>query len=207
MLARWPFLCAIIVALVGIWSTINPYDRFTWWLESVPAIVAMVLLIATYKKFPLTPLLYGLIAAHCIVLFVGGHYTYARVPLFDDCKTWFDWTRNHYDRVGHVMQGLVPAMVIRELLLRTSPLRSGKWLFAIIVFGCLGISAAYEIIEWLTSVLTGEAADSFLGTQGDVWDTQNDMLCAAIGAVAGLLLLSSWHNKQLKRIQQSTADF
>lgn len=183
-----------------VWSWINPYDRFTWWLESIPAILAVVLLTATYKKFPLTPLLYGLIAAHCIVLLVGGHYTYARVPVFDTLKDIFGWSRNHYDRVGHVMQGLVPAIVARELLLRTSTLQRGVWMVVLIVMGCLGISALYEIIEWAASAATGEAAESFLGTQGDVWDTQKDMALAGVGAILGLALFSSWQDRQLRSI-------
>ena len=189
-----------LVALVTLWSAIAPHDRFTWWLETIPVFIAVAVLAATYRAFPLTPLLYGLIAIHAIILLVGGHYTYAEVPAFNWLRDEFNLTRNYYDRVGHIAQGFIPALVIRELLLRTSPLKSGKWLFAIVLFACLGISAAYEIIEWQVAIWTGEAAESFLGTQGDVWDTQQDMGMALIGAVAGLLALAGWHDKQLAKV-------
>lgn len=199
---RFPFFCLVTVLAVMVWSWINPHDRFTWWLESVPAIFACILLVATYTRFRLTSLLYGLVAIHAIILLVGAHYTYARVPLFDSLQSVFGWERNHYDRVGHIAQGFVPALIARELLLRTSSLRSGAWMFVLIVLGCLGISALYEIIEWLVADLTGEDAESFLGTQGDVWDTQKDMALAGIGAIAGLLLLSAWHDRQLKNLKR-----
>ena len=186
--------------LVAMWSVINPYDRFTWWLESIPALVAIVLLTATYTRFRLSNLLYGIIAVHAIILLVGGHYTYARVPLFDLIKDYFHFSRNHYDRLGHLMQGLSPALVARELLVRTSGLQRGVWMTVLIILGCLGISAVYEIIEWLTAVSTGEAAEAFLGTQGDIWDTQKDMACAGIGAILGLLLFSHWHDRSLARL-------
>jgi putative membrane protein len=197
----YPLFCLLTVLATMAWSWINPYDRFTWWLESIPAIVAVVVLTATYKKFRLTDLLYGLIALHCIVLLVGGHYTYARVPLFDDLSHIMGWERNHYDRVGHIMQGLVPAVIARELLIRTSTLQRGAWMMVLIVMGCLGIGALYEIIEWAAAALTGEAAESFLGTQGDIWDTQKDMALAGIGAVLGLGLFSIWHDRQLRSIK------
>jgi putative membrane protein len=198
---RFPVFCLITVMAVMIWSWINPHDRFTWWLESVPAIFAIIILVLSYQRFRLTNLLYGLIALHAIILLVGAHYTYAKVPLFDDLQNLFGWQRNHYDRVGHLAQGFVPALIARELLLRTSSLRAGKWMFVLIILGCLGISALYEIIEWVVADLTGEAAESFLGTQGDVWDTQKDMALAGLGAVLGLLSLCKWHDAQLKKLK------
>ncbi len=182
------------------WSAINPHDRFTWFLEVFPVIIGLAILIGTYSRFPLTNLLYVLLVFHAIILLVGGHYTYAKVPLFDTIRDHFHFSRNHFDRLGHFAQGFVPAMIIRELLLRTSPLRAGKWLVAIIIFSCLGISATYEIFEWLVAVFTGEAADSFLGTQGDPWDTQEDMFFAFIGASTALITLSKWHDKFLSKL-------
>ncbi len=195
----WPVLCLSVVSLIFIWSAILPHDRFTWFLETIPVMVVIPLLGITYQKFRFTNLLYALIAIHCIILLIGGHYTYAQVPLFDWIRDHWHLSRNHYDRLGHFAQGFVPALVIRELLLRTSPLKPGKWLIAIIIFSCLGISAAYELIEWAVAVWTGEQADAFLGTQGDPWDTQEDMFFALIGAVFGLLTLSGLHNKFLKQ--------
>ncbi|HEY1096045.1 MAG TPA: DUF2238 domain-containing protein [Alphaproteobacteria bacterium] len=183
-----------------VWSWVDPHDRFTWWLESIPAIAAIIILSATYTKFRLTNLLYGLIAIHAIILLVGGHYTYAEVPLFDTFRDMFGWSRNHYDRVGHIAQGLVPALIARELLIRTSTLQRGAWMIVLIVMGCLGIAAIYEIIEWVAAALTGEAAENFLGTQGDVWDTQKDMALAGIGAITGLAIFSHWHDRQLKNL-------
>ena len=176
---------------------------FTWWMEAFPVFFALPVLIVTREKFQLTSLLYCLIWVHMVILLVGAHYTYAKVPLFDDLKDYFSWSRNHYDRLGHFAQGFVPAMVGRELLLRTSPLRRGKWLVAIILLSCLGISAAYELLEWGTAAMKGEAAEAFLGTQGDVWDTQKDMLMAFIGAVAALLTLSRAHDRALKKVVRS----
>lgn len=195
-----PLTLLVSLLLVALWSSIEPYDRFTWWLEVMPCFIAVAMLAATYRRFRLTDMLYTLIALHCVVLFVGGHYTYALVPLFDWIRDTFAYTRNHYDRVGHFMQGFVPAMVARELLLRTSPLRPGKWLTAIILLSCLGISAAYELIEWVVAEGTGEAAESFLGTQGDVWDTQKDMGFALLGAFCALLLLGKAHDRALKQV-------
>lgn len=159
------------------------------------------LLFATYRRFRLTNLLYGLIAIHCIILLIGGHYTYAKVPFFDFLKDHFHFSRNHYDRIGHIAQGFIPAIGIRELLLRTSPLKTGKWLVAILIFGCLGISACYELLEWIVAVFTGEAAEAFLGTQGDPWDTQKDMFCALVGTIISLLTLSHWHNQFLAKLK------
>lgn len=190
------------VLAVTIWSAIEPHDRLTWVLETAPVFVAVALLSATYRTFPLTNLLYALVALHAVVLLIGGHYTYALVPAFDWLRDVFGWSRNHYDRVGHFVQGFVPALIARELLLRTSPVKPGKWLFAIVILACLGISAAYELLEWIAAETGGAAAEAFLAMQGDVWDTQKDMGLALIGAVASLLLLSRWHDRQLLKLEQ-----
>jgi len=186
-----------IVLLVLLWSGIQPHDQFTWLLEVIPAIAGIILLLLTYRRFQFSKLAYFLIALHMIILMVGGHYTYAEVPLFNWVRDAFDLSRNHYDRVGHLAQGFIPAIVAREILLRLSPLRKGKLLNFIIVCICLAISASYELIEFLVSVLTGTAAEAFLGTQGDIWDTQMDMLMAFIGSILALLSLSSLHDKSL----------
>ena len=186
-------------AAVFVWSLINPHDYFTWFLEVAPAIIAMVVILATYKRFKLTTLVYGLIAIHAIILMIGGKYTYAEVPVFNWLRDIGIFARNNYDKVGHFVQGFVPAIVAREILIRTSPLKKGGWLFFIIVSICLAISAVYEIIEWLVSVATGGAGDSFLGTQGYVWDTQTDMALALVGAVAALILLGRVHDKILAK--------
>jgi len=196
-----PIYLGVFVLLVLAWSGVTPYDRFTWVMEVFPVLIALPLLAITHKKFPLTPLLYILVAFHCCVLMIGGKYTYALAPLGDWAREILHLARNPYDRFGHVIQGFVPAIAIRELLLRTSPLKSGKWVFAIIIFVCLGISATYEIIEWATAALTGEAADSFLGTQGDIWDTQKDMVCAGLGALLALTTLSRYHDRQLDQVK------
>ena len=185
------------VVCVFLWSGFAPKDRLTWILEVFPVIVAVPILIATRRRFPLTMLAYVLIAAHAIILMVGGRYTYAEVPLFDWIRDAFHLARNHYDRVGHFVQGFVPATVAREILLRKTPLRRGGWLFFIVTCVCLAISAVYELIEWSTAAATGSAADAFLGTQGDLWDTQKDMLLAGIGAIASQLILARAHDRQL----------
>ena len=185
------------VACVFLWSGFTPKDRLTWILEVFPVIVAVPILIATRRRFPLTMLVYVLIAAHAVILMVGGRYTYAEVPLFNWIRDAFHLARNHYDRVGHFVQGFVPAIVAREILLRKTPLRRGGWLFFIVTCICLAISAVYELIEWSTAAATGSAADAFLGTQGDPWDTQKDMLLAWIGAIASQLTLARTHDRQL----------
>lgn len=193
------------VSLLALWcvalavSAYRPLDPFTWLLEVAPAIIGIVVLLATYKRFRLTNLLYGLIFVHSLILMLGGHYTYAEVPLGFWMQDWFGFTRNHYDRIGHFAQGFVPAMITRELLLRHSVVRRGAWMALLIVLSCLGISAIYELIEWWTAELSGSAADAFLGTQGDQWDTQKDMFLAGLGASAALLLLSRTHDAQLPR--------
>lgn len=181
-----------------IWSAIDPKDNLTWALEVAPALVALLVLAATYRAFPLTRLLYCLILLHCILLMIGGHYTYAEVPLFDDLKPLFGFERNNYDKVGHFMQGFVPAIVAREILLRHNVVASKVWRNFFIVNICLAISALYELIEWLAALIIGEAADAFLGTQGDPWDTQTDMALALFGALASLSLLSRIHDRQLR---------
>jgi len=188
-----------IVLLVLLWSGINPHDQFTWLLEVLPAIIGMIILSITYRRFQFSNLVYFLIAIHMIILMVGGHYTYAQVPLFNWLRDTFDLSRNHYDRLGHLAQGFIPAIVAREILLRLSPLTKGKLLNFIIVCICLAISASYELIEFMVSVMTGTAAEAFLGTQGDIWDTQWDMLMALIGAILALLSMSWLHDKSINQ--------
>jgi putative membrane protein len=177
---------------VFVWSAIGPHDYFTWFLEVVPAVIVFAVMIATHRRFPLTPLLYWLVGLHACVLMVGGHYTYAEVPLFSEAG------RNNYDKVGHFMQGFVPAIAAREILLRRAVLQRGKWLAFIVGCICLAISAFYELIEWWVAELSGESAEAFLGTQGYVWDTQSDMLLALIGNITALLLLAKLHDRQLQ---------
>lgn len=184
--------------IVLIWSGINPKDQFTWLLEVIPAIIGLVLMASSYKHFKLTPILYGFILAHCIVLMVGGHYTYAEVPWFDNL---FGSERNNYDKVGHFFQGFVPALLAREILLRKNVVNGKGWLNVFVVSICLAFSAFYELIEWWVAVLSGENAEAFLGTQGYVWDTQSDMGIALLGAIFSILLLSKVHDKQLKNVK------
>jgi putative membrane protein len=193
----------VAVAIVFCWSGWRPHDRFTWWLETAPGLAGLLVLLATYRRFPLTTLCYTLIALHVCVLCVGGHYTYARVPVFDWLRSVFDWHRNHYDRLGHIMQGFVPAIIAREVIIRLGVVNRKKWIPFLVVCVCLAISAFYELVEWWTALLSGSAADDFLGSQGDVWDTQSDMCLALIGAVLALLLLSQFHDRALQKIQGS----
>jgi putative membrane protein len=186
---------------VLIWSGISPRDFFTWVLEVTPAVIGLVLLIATRKKFPLTTLVYILILLHSIVLMVGGHYTYAEVPLFDDLSRLFGGERNNYDKLGHLMQGLVPAMVAREVLLRLQVVNGRRWLNFLVVCICLAISAVYELLEWAVAWLTGAAGDYFLGTQGYIWDTQSDMAWAMWGAIFALIIMGNFHDRQLQRLR------
>ena len=195
------FAVLVLVVLSGLLITgIAPLERSTWWLEVAPVVVALPILLWTRKRFPLTPLVYGLIAVHAVVLMVGGHYTYAKVPLGFWAQHAFDLSRNPYDRLGHFVQGFVPAIVAREILLRCTPLQRGGWLSFIVVAICLAVSACYEFIEWWTALIAGEGAAAFLGTQGDVWDTQWDMFMALVGAVAAVLLLSRAHDRALARL-------
>lgn len=193
-------LLLAIVGVVLIWSLVRPHDYLTWLLEVFPALIGSAIVLATYRRFQLTTLVYTLIAVHAIILMIGGHYTYAEVPLFNWLRDAGVFARNNYDKVGHLAQGFVPAMITRELLVRTSPLRPGKWLTTLAIAVPGAISAAYEIFEWWVSVATGSAGDAFLGTQGYVWDTQSDMLMCFIGAISALALLSRWHDAQLRRI-------
>lgn len=193
------FLLGVVLAVL-VWSGIGPHDRFTWLLEILPGLIGLAVLGATSRSFPLTRLTYLLIAIHIVILCVGGHYTYAKVPAFDWIAEALGRSRNDYDKVGHFWQGFGPAIVAREVLLRTSPLRPGKWLFFLVLCFALAVSAAYELIEWWVAVLSGEAADAFLGTQGDVWDTQKDMFTCGLGATLALALLSALHERQLAEI-------
>lgn len=190
----------ILIAVALALSGFAPHDRTTWWLEVFPILVAAPLLVATHRRFPLTPLLYTLLALHALILVVGGHYTYARVPLGFWVQDVFGLARNHYDRLGHFAQGFIPAILAREILLRTSPLRPGRWLFVIVTAVCLAFSACYEFIEWWTALAGGESAEAFLGTQGDVWDTQWDMFLAMIGAITAQLLLGRMHDRALGKL-------
>ncbi len=186
---------------VLIWSAVSPKDQFTWFLEVIPALIGLVILAVTYKRFPLTPLLYALILIHMVILMVGGHYTYAEVPLFDWIKEVLDQSRNNYDKVGHFAQGFMPAILVRELLIRQNVVeRSRLWFNYIILSIVLAFSAFYELVEWWVSLATGEDAEAFLGTQGYVWDTQSDMAWALFGAVMALLFLSRLHDRQLKNV-------
>jgi putative membrane protein len=190
-----------LVGVVGlVWSGIGPHDRATWALEVAPVVIVLPLLWLTRQRFPLTPLLYVLIAIHAAILMLGGHYTYARVPPGDWVREAFDLARNHYDRLGHVAQGFIPAIAAREILLRQTPLRQGGWLLTLVAATCLAISACYEFLEWWTALLVGGAADAFLATQGDVWDTQWDMFLALCGALTAQLLLARWHDRQLEAL-------
>ncbi len=192
------FATFVFVALAGLLiSGIGPHDRATWWLEVFPVIIAVPLLAVTKSRFPLTWLLYALIAFHAVVLMVGGHYTYAEVPLGNWLRDSFGLARNHYDRLGHFTQGFVPAMIAREMLLRCTPLQRGGWLFFLVTAVCLAISACYEFLEWWTAVIGGSGADAFLGTQGDVWDTQWDMFLALCGAVTAQVLLAGTQDRVL----------
>ena len=186
-----------IFLLVLAWSAWQPRDYVTWWLEVLPALLALVILAATRNRFPLTPLAYWLILAHCIVLMAGGHYTYAEVPLGDWLMEVSGGQRNNYDKLGHFMQGFVPAIVAREILIRNHVLARRGWLSLFVVSICLAFSAFYELVEWWVALLSSEAAESFLGTQGYVWDTQSDMFLALAGAVIALFTLGRIHDRQL----------
>jgi putative membrane protein len=200
MTRREPTILLIATTVALIVSRVGALEPGTWILEVFPIVLAVPVLIATYRRFPLTPLVYRLLFVHALILMVGGHYTYAKVPLGFWVQDALGLARNHYDRLGHLAQGFVPAMLAREVLLRRSPLERGKWLGFLVVCVCLALSATYELIEWLAAVLGGSAADAFLGTQGDVWDTQWDMFMALIGAISALLLLSRVHDRQLAKL-------
>jgi putative membrane protein len=185
------------------WSAINPKDYATWVLEVAPAVIGLAVIALTYNSFRLTPLLYTLILAHCLVLMVGGHYTYAEVPLFDYLKPLFGFERNNYDKLGHFMQGFVPAIIAREILIRKNVVSSSAWRTLFILSICLAFSAFYELIEWLVAIVAGSSSEAFLGTQGYEWDTQSDMAMALLGAVSALLTLPRLHDKQLRQLCHS----
>jgi putative membrane protein len=190
---------AWIAVFLGVllWSGINPKDYMTWGLEVFPAIVGGIVLWLTRERFPLTPLVYALILLHCVILMVGGHYTYAEVPVGDWIRDLVDGSRNNYDKIGHIAQGFIPVIVARELMIRLAVFRSAPWRNFFLVCFCLAVSAFYELIEWWVALVSDEAADAFLGTQGYAWDTQSDMGWALFGAIAGLLLLARLHDRQL----------
>jgi putative membrane protein len=192
-----PALAAAFVLAVLLVSGLQPHDRHTWVLETFWIVLGLPLIVALWRRFPLTDLLVCLLAVHALVLATGGHYTYAEVPLGDWLRDTFHLSRNPYDRIGHLMQGFVPAILVRELLVRTSPLRGSRWLAPLTVCACLAFSAFFELLEWWASLIGGHSADAFLATQGDIWDTQWDMFCALIGAVLSLLLLSRLHDRRL----------
>lgn len=198
---RYLSLLFISFILVFIWSAIRPHDYFTWFLEVFPAIIALPILFFTYKKFPLTRLLYLLILLHAVILMIGGHYTYAEVPVFNWLRDTFDLSRNYYDRVGHVAQGFVPAIIAREILLRKQVVKQSAWLFFLVTCVSLAISAFYEFLEWWVARASGSDAVAFLATQGDVWDTQWDMFLALVGAICAQILLAKLHDKQLRQIE------
>jgi len=195
-----PQILLAVVAAALVVSRIGPYDPLTWFLEIVPILIIAPVLVLTYRTFPLTPLLYRLLFVHALILILGGHYTYARVPLGYWFQDLLDLSRNHYDRLGHLAQGFIPAILVREILLRRSPLVRGKWLFFLTVSVCLAFSAFYEFTEWWAAVAGGESAENFLGTQGDIWDTQWDMFLAFVGAITSQMILSRAHDKQLEKL-------
>ncbi|HEY5993092.1 MAG TPA: DUF2238 domain-containing protein [Gallionellaceae bacterium] len=198
---KYPLVLLAIVLAFWTWSGIDVRDtRLTWFLETLPFMIALPVLLLTFRKFPLTSLAYTLIAIHAMVLMLGGHYSYAKVPLGFWMEDWFGWTRNNYDKIGHFMQGFAPAIIVREILVRKSPLKSGGWLSFMSINVPLAFSALYEILEWLISQTSPENTEAFLGSQGYIWDTQTDMLMCLIGSVFALVLLSRWHDSQLSRI-------
>ena len=194
------WFAAIILILLLILSGLDPFDRATWLMEVLPVLIVLPILLMTYHKFPLTNLLYTLIFFHAIVLMVGGAYTYARVPFGFEMAQWFGLDRNPYDKIGHFMQGFVPAIAAREILIRNRILAKGKMLSFIVICIVLAISATYELIEWAAALVLGQGAEEFLGTQGYEWDTQSDMFFALIGVIAASVLLSKWHNRQISTL-------
>jgi putative membrane protein len=197
-----PLILLGAAAAVLVWSGVSPAERGTWWLEVAPVLIGAPILVATFARFPLSPLVYRLLFVHAIILMVGGHYTYARVPVGFWVQELLDLSRNPYDRLGHLAQGFVPAILAREILLRLSPLRRGAWLFFLVVCVCLAFSALYELIEWWAALIGGDSAESFLGTQGDEWDTQWDMFLALVGSIAALTGLARAHDRSLGAVAQ-----
>jgi putative membrane protein len=190
----------VVYLLTLVWSAIDPKDGFTWWLEVAPALIGGAILVSTFNSFRLSPLLYALILLHCIVLMVGAHYTYAEVPLFDSLQQWAGFERNNYDKLGHFMQGLVPAMLAREILIRKQVVNGSGWRNLFMVSVSLAFSALYELIEWWVALASGENAEAFLGTQGYVWDTQSDMGMALLGALVAVMFLGRLHDRQLEHV-------
>lgn len=191
-------LLTIVVAAL-VYSGIQPFDRTTWVMEVLPVMIVLPVLVSTYKKFPLTDMLYGLIFIHVLVLILGGHYTYARVPLGFQIADWLDLQRNPYDKIGHFLQGLVPALAAREIFIRGKYVQHRTMCHFLVVCVALAVSALYELLEWLAAIMMGQGANEFLGTQGDVWDTQSDIFCALLGALVVITLLAKWHDRQLNR--------
>ena len=196
-----PILWLSIFFLVLVWSAWQPHDYPTWWLEVLPALLALGILGVTRKPFPLTPLAYWLILIHAVILMVGGHYTYAEVPIGEWVQQWTGGSRNNYDKLGHFAQGFIPAIISREILIRNKVIAVRAWLPFIVVSICLAISALYELLEWWVALISGEVAEAFLGTQGYVWDTQSDMFLALLGAIAALLVFSRLHDHQIDRVR------
>lgn len=199
---HWVLLAVVLAVLA--WSGVTPKDRLTWVLEIAPVVIGLALILPTYNKFRLTDLLYILIALHCVVLSVGGRYTYAEVPAGFWVQDFFGWSRNHYDRLGHLFQGFVPAILAREILLRNKVVNGRGWLFLFVVSVCLAFSACYEFIEWGAALVSKEGSSAFLGAQGDIWDSHWDMLLALIGAITAMLTLSGLHDRQLRRISDKS---
>ena len=198
---RYHIILLIVVLAFWVWSGIKPQDtRLTWVLETFPFMIALPVMLITYKRFQLTDLTYTLIAIHAMILMLGGHYSYAKVPLGFWMEEWFGWTRNNYDKIGHLMQGFGPAIYTREIIARTSPLKRGKWLGFMSVAVPLAFSAIYEIIEWLASLTNPTDTEAFLGTQGYIWDTQTDMFLCLIGSILALIILTKSHNRYLSKI-------
>jgi putative membrane protein len=196
-----PLALLALVLLALIWSGIGPTDRLTWFMETVPVMIGIAILLPTWKRFPLTPLTYYLLAFHAVILVIGGHYTYAEVPWFNDLKDHYDLSRNYFDRLGHFVQGFVPAILAREILIRNTCLKNGPWLFLYVTSFCLAFSAFYEMLEWWAAIFTETGAEAFLGTQGDEWDTQWDMFLALIGAMLGQIMLGPYHNRQIAALE------
>ena len=201
MSGRWTLAWLVVFGVVLVWSGIRPHDYPTWALEVAPALAALVALAATRRRFPLTPLVYWLVLAHAVILMVVGHYTYAEVPAGEWLSDALGGERNNYDKLGHFAQGFVPALVAREILVRLEVVRGRGWLAFVVACICLAVSAFYELVEWWVALLSEEAAESFLGTQGYAWDTQSDMLFALLGVIAALLLLSRVHDRQIAALK------
>lgn len=198
----WFYLAIFLIT--ALWSGYNSFDPVLWWLEAGICIVGVVILVYTYRRFQFTGITYFFILVHLIILLVGAHYSYARVPLFDWLSQVFDWSRNNYDKLGHFAQGFIPAMIARELMIRLEVIKKRSWLPFLVICICLAISAFYELIEWWVALLSSDSAEDFLGMQGYVWDTQSDMFCAMLGAICMLLFFSKIQDKQIDKIRKET---